>query len=196
MFLLMATSAGVGADTTAITAGSLTLMAVFAVLVVIAIVWGMRQKRIRANAAAQSEARAEEAGQHPNTDSVTGEPIEDAADAQADEERATERVGERSQAPAAAPAPAPAPAPAAPAAQGRYALTDVKGLGPRAVSQLAALGVGDLGALAALHAARAAEIDGQLGALGGRLSRDRWVEQARLLDKGDKAGFEAVFGKL
>ena len=95
-----------------------------------------------------------------------------------------------------APEPA-APEPAAPTpAPAGYALTDVKGLGPKALPLLAGFGVTDIAGLAALSPGRAAEIDGQLGALSGRLSRDRWAEQAKLLAAGDIAAFEKTFGKL
>ena len=41
-----------------------------------------------------------------------------------------------------------------------------------------------------------ARVDAQMGNFKGRIVRDRWVEQARLLADGDIAGFEATFGKL
>ena len=50
--------------------------------------------------------------------------------------------------------------------------------------------------MAALSENQAQSIDAQLGSFTGRMGRDRWIEQARLLAAGDKAGFEAVFGKL
>ncbi len=42
----------------------------------------------------------------------------------------------------------------------------------------------------------AAQLDAQLGAFQGRMERDRWREQARFLAQGDRAGYEAQFGKL
>jgi predicted flap endonuclease-1-like 5' DNA nuclease len=39
-------------------------------------------------------------------------------------------------------------------------------------------------------------IDAELGAFRGRLVRDRIVEQAAFLARGDQAGYEASFGKL
>lgn len=99
--------------------------------------------------------------------------------------------------PAAKAAPKPAaqakPA-AAPAAQ--YGLIDVKGLGPKAVPLLEAQGVRDLKALAGLSAARATEIDAGLGALSGRMARDQWIAQAKLLAAGDVTAFEKTYGKL
>lgn len=75
-------------------------------------------------------------------------------------------------------------------------LSQIKGLGPKAKTILAGLGVHRFAQLAALDPAQAAELDGQLGAFKGRLARDRWVEQARYLEQNDVAGFEKEFGKL
>lgn len=75
-------------------------------------------------------------------------------------------------------------------------LSRIKGLGPKAKTVLAGLGVHRFAQLAALDPAQAAELDGRLGAFKGRLARDRWVEQARYLEQDDVAGFEKEFGKL
>ncbi len=75
-------------------------------------------------------------------------------------------------------------------------VTQLKGLGPKVAAQLGALGVSTIGQMAALSESEAQSIDAQLGNFTGRMGRDRWIEQARLLAAGDKAGFEAVFGKL
>ncbi|MES3108070.1 hypothetical protein [Sphingomonas aurantiaca] len=75
-------------------------------------------------------------------------------------------------------------------------VTQLKGLGPKVATQLGALGVTTVGQMAALSESEAQSIDAQLGNFTGRMGRDRWVEQARLLAAGDKAGFEAIFGKL
>ena len=75
-------------------------------------------------------------------------------------------------------------------------VTQLKGLGPKVAAQLGALGVATVGEMAALSDGEAQRIDAQLGNFTGRMGRDRWIEQARLLAAGDKAGFEAVFGKL
>jgi predicted flap endonuclease-1-like 5' DNA nuclease len=50
--------------------------------------------------------------------------------------------------------------------------------------------------MAAWTDADIAAVDAQMGTFQGRIRRDRWVEQARLLAKGDTAAFEAEFGKL
>jgi predicted flap endonuclease-1-like 5' DNA nuclease len=39
-------------------------------------------------------------------------------------------------------------------------------------------------------------LDARMGAFSGRIARDRLVEQACYLERGDTDGFEAVFGKL
>ena len=75
-------------------------------------------------------------------------------------------------------------------------LTRMKGVGPKLAAQLAALGYPSYAAIAALSPDEADALDAQLGAFKGRLSRDRVVEQAGYLTKGDVAGFEGVFGKL
>lgn len=75
-------------------------------------------------------------------------------------------------------------------------ITVVKGLGPKVAARLAELGITRIDQIAALSPADAAALDAQLGAFSGRMARDRWIEQARLLATGDRAGFEAIFGKL
>jgi predicted flap endonuclease-1-like 5' DNA nuclease len=76
------------------------------------------------------------------------------------------------------------------------ALTTLKGLGPKAASRLNELGITTFAQIAAWSEADIDAIDEQMGAFKGRLRRDRWVDQAKLLAKGDIAGFEAAFGKL
>jgi predicted flap endonuclease-1-like 5' DNA nuclease len=75
-------------------------------------------------------------------------------------------------------------------------LTTLKGLGPKAAAQLNALGIVRFDQLGALDAAQIAAVDAEMGTFKGRIFKDRWVEQARYLAAGDKAGFEAQFGKL
>jgi predicted flap endonuclease-1-like 5' DNA nuclease len=75
-------------------------------------------------------------------------------------------------------------------------LTQLKGLGPKAASLLNELGVTRFDQIAAWNDADIAAIDARMGAFKGRITRDRWVEQARLLAKGDTETFEAEFGKL
>jgi predicted flap endonuclease-1-like 5' DNA nuclease len=111
----------------------------------------------------------------------------------------------RPPAPEAASAAPAEPPPAAPAEEERVAapadgppddLTRLKGLGPRLNALLGQLGVSRYDQIAAWTPADIARIDAQLGSFRGRIERDGWVEQARLLAAGDVAGFEAKFGKL
>jgi len=75
-------------------------------------------------------------------------------------------------------------------------LTRIKGLGPRIATHLGELGIDSIEDLAALDEAAQAALDAQLGTFAGRMARDHWVEQARLLVADDITGFEARFGKL
>ncbi len=75
-------------------------------------------------------------------------------------------------------------------------LTTLKGLGPKAAAQLNGLGISRFDQLAALDEAQVATVDAGMGAFRGRIAKDKWVEQAQYLAEGDKAGFEAKFGKL
>ena len=75
-------------------------------------------------------------------------------------------------------------------------LTRIKGLGPKAAAVLNGLGIHRYAQLADLNGAQAAELDSRMGAFRGRLQRDRWIDQARLLEQDDIAGFEAEFGKI
>jgi predicted flap endonuclease-1-like 5' DNA nuclease len=75
-------------------------------------------------------------------------------------------------------------------------LTRMKGLGPKAEATLHALGITRYEQIAAWNDADIARVDAQMGAFKGRITRDRWVEQARHLAAGDIAEFEAAFGKL
>ncbi len=97
------------------------------------------------------------------------------------------------------PAPAPEPQPvaaAAPPALSVDDLTRIKGLGPKLVVLLQGLGVTSFAQIAAWDEAGIDRIDAQLGTFAGRIRRDNWVEQARLLAAGDVAAYEAKFGKL
>jgi predicted flap endonuclease-1-like 5' DNA nuclease len=96
--------------------------------------------------------------------------------------------------------PAPPPASAAPTTEpniaGALAVTTVKGLGPKVAAMLAERGITRVDQLAALSPDEASALDVQLGAFTGRMVRDRWIEQAKLLAAGDTAAYEAQFGKL
>lgn len=73
-------------------------------------------------------------------------------------------------------------------------LTRIKGLGPRLAATLGELGVMQFADIAAWSEADIDRIDAQLGRFQGRIRRDDWVGQARLLETGDLAGFESRFG--
>jgi predicted flap endonuclease-1-like 5' DNA nuclease len=75
-------------------------------------------------------------------------------------------------------------------------LTRIKGLGPKAAAQLRLLGITRFAQLGALDTAQREAIDERMGVFRGRLERDRWVEQALYLSRGDTATFEREFGKL
>jgi predicted flap endonuclease-1-like 5' DNA nuclease len=75
-------------------------------------------------------------------------------------------------------------------------LTRMKGVGPKVAALLNGLGITRYDQIAAWSEADVERVDAQLGAFKGRIARDQWVEQARLLAAGDTAGYEAKFGKL
>ncbi|HVR91415.1 MAG TPA: hypothetical protein VHG29_10025 [Novosphingobium sp.] len=75
-------------------------------------------------------------------------------------------------------------------------LLRIKGVGPKLVALLGELGVTRFAQIAAWDEAEIDRIDARLGTFEGRIRRDNWVEQARLLAAGDVAGFEGKFGKL
>src|SRR3954470_8641560 len=72
----------------------------------------------------------------------------------------------------------------------------LKGVGPKLAAQLNELGITRYDQLARLGDNEVAHLDERLGAFSGRIARDRLVEQACYLERGDKDGFEAKFGKL
>lgn len=172
----MLTAALSNAQAGTITTLTLVMIAIGAVCALAIIWWGTMRRRTKAQAIKRS--REHEPAAKPV-------PMAEAAPEQAEPERATEP-------PAAVLPDSPAPVGTS---EGRP-LTLLKGLGPRAAARLGELGVGSVEELAALSDAQVEAIDAQMGALTGRIARDRWVEQARLLAAGDVAGFEAAFGKL
>lgn len=99
-------------------------------------------------------------------------------------------------APAATPMePAAGAAPAARSA-GADDLTRIKGLGPKLAATLHGLGVSSFAQIAAWDDAEIDRIDAELGRFQGRIRRDDWVGQAKLLAQGDDAGFAERYGKL
>lgn len=204
-----ATGASLIPDTTdAFTAAHLAIVAIFAVLTIVAILWGVRLKRQRRtaerdiaahNAEVERTIDAEPANETPPpapepapveravdvpaaTDPLADEPI--AASAPLDAAPAQEAASEPAGSVPAGSGPADAP------------VSTLKGLGPKLAARLGELGITTVGQVAALSADQAAALDAQLGPFSGRLERDRWIEQARFLAAGDTVGFERVFGRL
>ena len=99
-------------------------------------------------------------------------------------------------APAAAPAPVPTPAPVPVAASAAPTddVSQIKGVGPKLVAQLNELGIISITQIAQWTEADVDRIDGQLGRFQGRIRRDAWVEQAKLLTSGDADAYAARFG--
>lgn len=96
-----------------------------------------------------------------------------------------------------APEPAPMPSPFMEAPDGEPdKLTLIKGVGPRLADMLHALGVYHFTQIADWTAEQIAEVDSHLGSFKGRIERDRWVDQARLLAARNVAAFEREFGKM
>ena len=72
----------------------------------------------------------------------------------------------------------------------------LKGVGPKLAQKLNENGINRFDQLAGLSATEVSMLDDRLGPFRGRLARDRVVEQASYLARGDTDGFEARFGKL
>lgn len=206
-----------------ITTLHLILIALFAVAAVMVIIWGAKRRRAKRDALAELE--AEGRLQTIDADTPAAPPAT-AAEPAPSTPQPVERVVEPAPpAPVVAPlseaipqpvpvAPAPTPviepqeeiaappvvshpaSPALPPAANAGDLTRLKGLGPKVAARLAELNVASIADLAALNDAQAADLDAQLGNFKGRIGRDKWVQQARLLNAGDIAGYEAQFGKL
>ena len=75
-------------------------------------------------------------------------------------------------------------------------LVRLKGVGPKLAELLRARGFNRFEQLAHLTDGEIDLLDRQLGPFGGRIRRDRIVEQAAYLARGDIDGFEEHFGKL
>lgn len=72
----------------------------------------------------------------------------------------------------------------------------LKGVGPKLNTLLKSLGVTSFEQVANWSAADIRDIDSRLGTFAGRISRDNWVDQAKLLVAGDVKGFEKKYGAL
>lgn len=73
-------------------------------------------------------------------------------------------------------------------------LTVIRGIGSRLAVLLNSIGIYHLRQIASWTEADIEEVDGRLGAFKGRITRDNWVEQARLLNDGALAAYQERFG--
>jgi predicted flap endonuclease-1-like 5' DNA nuclease len=172
----------------------LILIALLAIVAIVAIAWGTKLRRER-SAGARTFTANREAAERGSPGSTTAPPVAPSPPPLANEPIVAAAAFDASPASIAADVPVAPPAPA-PTESLASNLTQLKGLGPKLAATLAELGVTRIDQIAALSPADAAALDARLGAFQGRMARDRWIEQARLLNAGDKAGYEAEFGKL
>lgn len=98
---------------------------------------------------------------------------------------------EAAKAPADSPTPPPAPQSATSTGDD---LRRIKGVGPKLVTMLHENGVTTFEQIAGWSSADIDRIDAKMGRFQGRIRRDNWVEQARLLQSGDLSAYEAKFG--
>lgn len=200
---------------------ALVIVAIAAILTVIAMIVGARNKRARRAAEADEQQRiadlkaegvetAPPAGTPAAARAPVGAPTAPAAAPSPEPTPADQPPAEAPLAdePIAAAAPldatpasiaadaASATAAAPSADPGAQPVSLLKGLGPKIAARLADLGITRVDQLAWIDDAEAAELDAQLSPFEGRMERDRWREQARLLAGGDRAAYEAQFGKL
>ena len=75
-------------------------------------------------------------------------------------------------------------------------LLRLKGVGPKLAAMLNERGITRFDQIAKLSPGQVETIDSSLGAFRGRFERDRIVEQADYLSRGDVDGYEEKFGKL
>ncbi len=97
--------------------------------------------------------------------------------------------------PVAPPAPAPTPPPAPTATAEADDLRKIKGVGPKLVAMLAEQGITSFAQIAAWNDADIERVDATLGRFAGRITRDQWVEQAKLLESGEESAFSSKFGQ-
>ncbi|HEY0446293.1 MAG: hypothetical protein JWL74_1509 [Alphaproteobacteria bacterium] len=72
----------------------------------------------------------------------------------------------------------------------------LKGVGPKLALRLNENGIFRFDQLAGLSQNEVTNLDERMGPFRGRIARDRVVEQAAYLARGDRDGFEARFGRL
>jgi len=75
-------------------------------------------------------------------------------------------------------------------------LQTMKGVGPKLAAQLNACGITRFEQLARLSPNEVEMVDARMGPFRGRIERDRLVEQADCLARGDTDRFESTFGRL
>jgi predicted flap endonuclease-1-like 5' DNA nuclease len=75
-------------------------------------------------------------------------------------------------------------------------LCKIKGVGPKFAEALRGAGFTRYEQIASLSSIEVERLDARLGTFAGRIARDRIVEQADYLARGDTDGFEQRFGKL
>lgn len=75
-------------------------------------------------------------------------------------------------------------------------LCRLKGVGPKFAEALQSVGFTRYEQIAHLSPTEVERLDARLGTFAGRIARDRIVEQADYLARGDTDGFEQRFGKL
>ena len=75
-------------------------------------------------------------------------------------------------------------------------LVQLKGIGPKLATLLNQRGIIRFDQIAKLSPAQVEDLDNALGAFRGRLARDKVVDQAHYLARGDIDGFEQRYGKL
>jgi predicted flap endonuclease-1-like 5' DNA nuclease len=178
------TAAGLMSDNGWLTTASLVVIAILVIVVILAIWWG---SRLRARQRSERPEMPPAASERTIAPPPIEPPVTPAPPPLAD--ATTGALVEPESA-------VPAAAPAAPAGDTAQPVTMLKGLGPKVAARLGELGVTTVGQIAALSPAEAEALDAELGSFSGRMARDRWIEQAKLLAAGDTTAYEATFGKL
>ncbi len=143
--------------------------------------------------AAAPKAAAPKAAAKPVAEKAKAEKAPKVKVEKAKAQKAPKAKAEKAKAQAAPKAKAAKPAPVSSIPEN---LELIKGLGPKVNTLLKGLGVTSFAQVASWTAADVSEIDAQLGAFAGRITRDNWVDQAQLLAAGDVAGFEQKYGAL
>lgn len=184
--MVTSTTAGAGAMTSV----SVVLIALGILFAVAMMLWGSMRRRVKEREVAEAKRHAVVAGHSPTViapDAPIEAPVAPAAPTTDPDLQPTS---------AAVSEPVAAKPAAEPSSGELLPVTLLKGLGPKAAARLAALGITTIDQLAVLSPAEITALDAQMESFVGRIARDRWIEQARLLAAGDKTGFEAAFGKL